>query len=49
MEVGHATGSRQGQSDHDSWSDSLAVQVVKQRAILMVVCDQPQLGPGSIV
>lgn len=43
------TGSWQCQFDHSFGSDGVAVQVVKQRAVLMVVWHQPQLGPCAIV
>ena len=41
MQVGQATGSWQRQFDHALDGDGVVVQVVKKRAVLMVIWNQP--------
>ena len=49
MQVGQPAGGRQRQLDHPLDGDGVAVQVVEQRAVLVVVGHQPQLGPRAVV
>ena len=49
VQVGEAAGRGQGQLDHALHGDRVAVQVVEQRAVLVVVRHQPQLGPRSVI
>lgn len=47
VEVAQATGCRVGQFQQALCVQSGELQVVVQRAILVIVCDQVQLGGGS--
>ena len=49
MKMGHAASRAVGHFDHANHRDSCAVQVVKQRAVLVEICDQPELRPSSII
>lgn len=49
VEVGEAAGRGQGQFDHALHGDGVAVQVVEQRAVLVVVGHQPQLSPRPVI
>lgn len=49
VEVGKAAGRGQGQFDHALHGDGVAVQVVEQRAVLVVVGHQPQLSPRPVI
>lgn len=49
MQVRQAAGGRQGQLDHALDGHGVAVQVVEQRAMLMVVRHQPQLSPCAVI
>ena len=49
VQVSQAAGRRQRQLDHPLDGDGVAVQVVEQRAVLVVVRHQPQLGPRAVV
>lgn len=47
--MSEAAGSWQCQFDHSFSIDGVTVQVVEQRAVLVVVRHQPQLGPCAII
>lgn len=49
MQVCQATGSRKRQFDHDLDGDRISVQIVKQRAMLVIVGHQPQLSPCPVI
>lgn len=49
VEVCQAACSRERQLDHALDGDGVAVQVVKQRAVLVIVRHQPQLRPCAVV
>lgn len=47
--MGQPTSSGQGELDHALDGHRVAVQVVKEGAVLVVVGDEPQLSPCSII
>lgn len=49
VEVGQAAGGGQAQLDHALHRDGVAVQVVEERAVLVVVGHQPQLSPRPVI
>lgn len=49
VQVSQAAGSGQRQFDHALHGHCIAIQVVEERAVLVVVGNQPQLSPCSIV
>ena len=42
-------GDRQGHPDHTVRVHGRSVQIIEQRALLVVIGDQPQLGPRAII
>lgn len=49
VEVGQATSDGQGQRDHAIHRHRVPVQVVKQRAVLVVFRHKPQLCPRAVI
>lgn len=49
VEVGQAAGHRQRQPDHALHRHRASVQVVEQRALLVVLGDEPELSPRPII
>lgn len=49
MQVCKTTSGWQSQLDHVFDGDRVVVQVIKQRAVFMIVWDQPQLSPCAII
>lgn len=49
VQVGQPAGSRQSKLDHPLYGHRVAVQVVKERSVLVVIGDEPQLCPRPVV
>lgn len=49
VKVCQATGCGQSQFDHALDGDGVVVQVVEERAVLVIVWHQPELSPGAVI
>lgn len=49
VQMGQPAGSGQGEFDHPLDSHRVAIKVIKERSVLVVIGDEPQLSPRSII
>lgn len=49
VQVGQPAGSGQGEFDHPLDSHRVPIKVIKERSVLVVIGDEPQLSPRSII
>jgi len=49
VQMGQPARSRQGELDHPLDSHRVSIQVVKERSVLVVIGDEPQLSPRPVI